>query len=442
MREIAFEKEFDCSCGRKHKVSIDKIVVGSGAIEYVTVAVKKYGAKRAFVVADENTYKAAGEKVCDLLSRSNVKFSTYIFSENRIEPDERVVGEAVLRLDYDAEIIIGVGSGVINDICKIVANIRNLPYIIVATAPSMDGYASATSSMIVNDLKVSVPSKIADVIIGDTDVLKNAPQEMLKSGLGDMLAKYVSIAEWRISHLITGEFYCEFIADTVRGALKNCVDNAKKLLCRDEKAVEAVFEGLIVCGIAMSYANNSRPASGVEHYISHIYDMRSLAFNTPTALHGIQCAVGTLIACKVYEQIKTVPFDEKKATTFVNNFDKEKWFCELKSFIGAGAEPMIAAERVDLKYDKTTHLKRLEKILKNQDKIKDVIDKEIPSARRIETILDDIRSPKSPEEIGQSCLDLPKVFCATKDIRDKYVLSRLCWDLGLIDDVSFLLTEK
>ena len=204
-----------------------------------------------------------------------------------------------MHFDKSCDVVVGVGSGVINDVCKILSNATGNPYIIVGTAPSMDGYASATSSMSRDGVKVSLNSRCADVIIGDTDILKTAPDHMLRSGLGDMLAKFVSIAEWRIAHLITGEYYCEEVAQLIRTALKKCVDNAEGLLKREDAAVEAVFEGLVIGGVAMAYAGTSRPASGVEHYISHVLDMRGMEFGTPVDLHGTQCAVGTLIAVKL-----------------------------------------------------------------------------------------------------------------------------------------------
>ena len=100
-----------------------------------------------------------------------------------------------MHFDTGCDLIISVGSGVINDIGKILSNVTGRKYIIVGTAPSMDGYASATSSMSMDGLKVSLNSRCADVIIGDTNILRQAPEHMLKAGLGDMLAKYVSIAE-------------------------------------------------------------------------------------------------------------------------------------------------------------------------------------------------------------------------------------------------------
>ena len=187
--------ETGCACGRSHTVAVDEVVVGSGAIRRIVEFVKNYGAKRPFVLADVNTFAAAGEAVCALLKEAGISYSQYIFPQSALEPDEHAVGAAIMHFDVKCDLIIGVGSGVINDIGKILSNVSGRKYIIVGTAPSMDGYASATSSMSLDNLKTSLGSRCADVIIGDTDILKKAPAHMLKAGLGDMLAKYVSIAK-------------------------------------------------------------------------------------------------------------------------------------------------------------------------------------------------------------------------------------------------------
>lgn len=421
----------NCPCGKTHKADIDDIIIESGAINRLPQVIAGYGAKKAFIVADVNTYEAAGAKATEILSNSAVSFSKYIFGDRALEPDESAVGSAVMHFDAECDILVGIGSGVINDICKIISRLCKIPYIIVATAPSMDGYASATSSMSMDGLKVSLPSKSADTIIGDIDILKEAPKKMLISGLGDMLAKYISIAEWRISNIITGEYYCENIAQTVRSALKKCVDNADGLLKRDEAAVKAVFEGLVSGGVAMTYAGLSRPASGVEHYFSHIWDMRGLEFGTPVSTHGIQCAIGTLYASKIYHKLKEYTPDRDKAIAYVRNFDYEAYKEKLRSFLGKGAEAMIALEQKERKYDPAAHAERLEIIINNWQAITEIIEEEIPSPEFIENILRKTECPKSVEEIGLGCDILGDTFAATKDIRDKYVLSRLCFDLGI-----------
>lgn len=425
-----------CSCcGRTHISHVKKVFIGSGCINRLSELVQDY--KKVFILADENTYAVAGEKVINEIKDSKVDFSEYIIQGKIIEPDERTVGSVIMHYDINCDLIIGIGSGVINDIGKILSNTSGKPYVIVATAPSMDGYASAASSMEVDGLKVSVPSKTPDFIIGDTDILKTAPCKMLKSGLGDMLAKYISICEWRIANLLLGEYYCEYVAGLVRDALKKCIDNADGLLKKDDAAIEAVFDGLVTCGMAMEYAGLSRPASGVEHYISHIWDMRGLAKGTSVELHGIQCAVGTLVAAKIYEQVKKITPDREKALNYVNNFDKDKWNKALLDFVGNGARVMILQEEKEQKYDRGKHSERLKKIIANWDKILRIINEEIPSSAEIEKILDKIEAPKSCDEIGIGKDVLPMTFKASKDIRDKYVLSRLCWDLGIIDDIKY-----
>lgn len=422
-----------CMCEREHTVSLSNVVIEKHAIEKLPDCIAKLGRKKVFLLADLNTFLVAGKKVCAVLEKSGIAYEKYIFPTGNPEPDEGAVGSAVMHFDKTCDLVIGIGSGVINDIGKILANITGLPYFIVGTAPSMDGYASATSSMTMDGLKISLPSKCPEVIIGDIEILKNAPVKMLQAGFGDMLAKYISIAEWRISHEITGEYYCERVAELIRTSLRQCVNNAAGLLNRDEDAVKAVFEGLVISGAAMSFAKVSRPASGVEHYFSHIWDMRSLAFGSKSELHGIQCAVATTVACGLYERLLTIVPDKRTALDYVNSFSYDEWAKTLKAFVGKGAEAMIASEKRERKYDPAAHKERIDIIIGKWDKICKIIRKEIPSQREIARILDLVGAPKTPRDIGLD-EDLKTTFFATKDIRDKYVLSRLLWDIGLLDD--------
>lgn len=435
LSDLSLIKPEGCACGKAHPMAVDKIIMGGGALLQLPDIVKGYGAGKAFVLSDKNTYKAAGERVVNLLKESGILCTSFSFEEEHLEPDEYSVGRAVMQYEHDCDIVIGVGSGVINDIGKILSAMTGHTYIIVGTAPSMDGYASASSSMTRGGLKISLPSKCADVIIGDTDILKEAPLPMLKSGLGDMIAKYVSIAEWRIANLITGEYYCEDIAALVRASLRRCTDNAAGLLNRDEKAVEAVFEGLVTSGLAMNFAGVSRPASGVEHYLSHIWDMRGVAFGTPVESHGMQCAVGTLISAKLYEKMKAITPSREKALEYVKNFNADAWNNSLREFLGKGAQIMIDLEKKEQKYNKELHARRLEIILTNWAKILQIIEEEIPSAAQLEALMDSFSCMKSTEAFGISEELIPMTFKASKDIRDKYVLSRLAGDLGIIDEL-------
>jgi glycerol dehydrogenase-like iron-containing ADH family enzyme len=213
---------------------------------------------------------------------------------------------------YDAtcDIIIGVGSGVINDISKILANVANRTYIIVATAAYMDGYAAGSSSMALNGVKVTVKAKAPEIIVGDLDVLCGAPVHMAKAGLGDMLAKYVSIAEWRIANEIIGEYYCERIAALTREGVDTLMGMADRVKIEDEETAGKIFESLLKTGLGMSFAKNSRPASGAEHVIAHLIECFELMEGKEPNFHGEDVGVCTLAMLKYYNGMKARAGDD------------------------------------------------------------------------------------------------------------------------------------
>lgn len=442
--KIAVLEEFEkqsCTCGKKHLFASD-VIVGRGVLHSIVDAVNKFGARRAFLIADKTTQAVAGERVSAILSEAGVTVVSYVVKEDKPEPDEKIVGSVLMNFEKACDVVIGVGSGVINDIGKLVATATDKPYVIVGTAPSMDGYSSPSSSMVRGGLKVSIPSKCPDVIIGDTDVLCTAPMEMLLAGLGDMLAKYIGLCEWHIANLVVEENYCERVAALVRAAVNRCVEHADGLLRRDSEAVAAVFEGLVISGASMQYAGSTRPASGGEHYLSHVWDMRGLEFGTPIALHGLQCAVGTFVAAKQYRQLFSITPNLETALQHAKLFSYTEWSATLRQFLGRAAESMVALEAKEGKYDVDKHAARLEILLNHWDEILQIVHEEIPTIAELEQLYDRLGLPKMPSDIGIDDTLIPLTFEATRDIRDKYVLSRIFWDLGITNTFVKTTNEK
>lgn len=427
-----------CVCGKKHYALLKKAVIEDGAINKIPDIVKDEGAKSVFMLCDLNTYAAAGKKTERCLTEAGITVKKYVYPcKDIIEPDEKAVGSAIMHYE-DADMIIGVGSGVINDIGKIVAVTANKTYMIVGTAPSMDGYASGTVSMVVDGFKTTIKTKCPEIIIGDLDVLSQAPIDMLRAGVGDILAKYISICEWRIGTIIKGEAYCDTAAAMVKNALNKLVSSADKLVDRDHEVIKVVMEGLILSGIAINYAESTRVVSGGEHYYSHLWDMRGLEFGTPIHLHGIQCGVATLEVMRVYEILKNIVPDKEKALAYARAFDVNAYNEKLRQFVGKGAEPMIALENKEKKYTVKEHAERIEKIVANWDKIISIINEELPIAKANEALAV-TKAPTSGADLGKSDELMAQTFIFSKDIRDKYVVSRLCWDLGIIDEVAIKL---
>lgn len=427
---------FDCPCGQHHSAKLKDLVIESGALKRIPQLIQAYQKKKAFILTDTNEYAAAGATLCGILTEASVPYSLYVFPQAHLEPDESAVGAAVMHFDPDCDLILGVGSGVVNDIGKILSHLTGRTYFIAATAPSMDGYASSTSSMVRDGLKASLNSTCPDCIIADLDVLCSAPVRLLQSGLGDMVAKYIALCEWRIAGELVGEHFCPTVAEMVMNAVNKCMENAQGLARREPEAVRSVMEGLVVTGIAMSYVGFSRPASGMEHYFSHIWDMRGLEFSTPTDTHGIQCGIGTLLSIRVYDKIRRMTPDREKALAYAAAFDREDWNRRLREFIGAGAQAMIEAEDKEGKYDPAGHALRLEKIIAKWDTIQGIIAETIPPYETVEAALKAVGAPTLPSQIGLTSQEVKTTFLMTKDIRDKYIASRLLWDLGVLEETA------
>ena len=417
-------------CGRRHTVSLKRLYIERGAIARVTDELAAAGGKHPYIVADPNTYRAAGQKVCGLLDAAGVPYTLCMLSADRPVPCEKYVGEALMQMVAECDSILGVGGGVINDICKLLARNSRLPYIYIATAPSMDGFASSSSAMELHGLKISLLSCPAPVILADTDVLAAAPRDMILSGIGDMAAKYISLAEWKMAHYITEEYYCPTIAAMVRESLDKVMSNAEKAVNGDGAAVADVTEGLVLAGMAMDCAGVSRPASGAEHNISHIRDMRALAFGTRTDFHGTQCGLAVLPVLREYEKLRHAVPDEQKALAYTAAFRYENRAAELREYIGEGAEAMIKLEAKEQKYDLAKHKKRLANILARWDEICAVMDT-LPKADDLAAQYKKIGFPTEPEDIGMTAEEIHRNLRLSGEIRDKYVLPRLLWDLGI-----------
>ena len=392
------------------------------------------GAKKPFVVCDPHTLRAAGEQVHAVLKNAGIDFVPFTFAREEIEPDEWAVGSIAMALDPSCDCLLAVGSGVINDLCKVVGHATGKPSLVVGTAPSMDGYASNSSSMIVNGVKTTLYNRVPEAILADTDIMKNAPMRMLRAGLGDMLAKYISICEWRISHLVTGEYYCEEVAKLVRRSLKKCVDAAAGLPNRDSAAVGAIAEGLILSGMAMGFAEVSRPASGLEHYFSHMWEMMALERGHKSDLHGIQVGVGTKLTMQIYQKILRLTPDRARAMAVTENFDAAAWEAQVRRIFGKTAPQILQIEEKTHKNDPQKHAARVERLIGHWDEVLSIIREELPSYDFITGVMRAAGLPMTPAEINVSLADTKDALLGARDIRDKYLSCSMIRDLGYLKD--------
>ena len=270
-------------------VSIGDIRIGSGVLKELPEVLSQYKGKKILLVADKNTYAVAGHKVEDMLS-GEFLLDKLIYQDDHLPPDEKSLGSLLMALENDTSLMLTVGSGTLNDITRYVSAKTNIPFVIVATAPSMDGYASVISAMIRNGVKSTLQGVYPAAIIGDTQIMKDAPMHMLQAGLGDVVGKYTALADWKMSQILgieRDEYYCENISNLVESIVEKCVDAAPQLTSRDEDTTKAIMEGLVLSGLCIALAGHTRPASGSEHQISHYVEMKFIQNNVDTKwLHG------------------------------------------------------------------------------------------------------------------------------------------------------------
>ncbi len=292
-----------CPCGKKHEVYTKHVEISGYATEKTGEILRRFGfGDRLLLIADENTL-AAAEKygLCDVLASAGFKVTRKVY-ENMLYARVEQVRE-VEALAEDADGIISVGTGSLNDICRVSAFRKKKKFCIFATAPSMDGFASDTAPIIENNFKMSWQAEQPDVIIADTRILAAAPAILKAAGYGDMVAKCLGIMEWKMSSILTGEYYCDAIANVTLDALSRILSLTDKIMAEDEEAAGAVAEALVLSGIAMKLAGCSRPASGAEHVVSHYWECYKLARGIYPELHGRKVGVATLILVRAYRKL-------------------------------------------------------------------------------------------------------------------------------------------
>lgn len=294
--------EYSCACGKSHKVDIQAIRVGSGVIQELPGILRDLGASHIFLVADNYTYEAAGRQVEQLLDQAGLSYHKRVFqTETPLVPNEYALGSVLAAMTSQDDMLLAVGSGTLNDVTKYVSARTGIPYVIAATAPSMDGYASTVAPTILDGFKTTLPAVYPAAIVADVDILKDAPMPMLTAGFGDIIGKFTSLADWRLSHQLNGEYYCPEVAGVIEAAVETCAANAKALAQREPQAIQAVTEALILSGLAMGMVGVSRPASGAEHQMAHYWEMDALRRGEEHPLHGNAVGVGTVLAASLYE---------------------------------------------------------------------------------------------------------------------------------------------
>lgn len=432
-------KELPCDCGKNHFFSIKVIDINPDATKRLPEHLKAMGYERPFLVEDKNTYVAAGKDVEDVLTAAGIPVEKHILDYDELVPDEAIIGEVVCAFPKKCDIIIAVGSGTINDLCKFVSYQMSCDYMIFATAPSMDGFVSNGAAMIVNHVKVSFDCRVPVAVVGDTEVLRNAPMSMINAGLADTLGKYTCLLDWKLSALINDEYYCDQVVGMVEDALKTIMDQKNLIAKRDANAIKSVTEALVLTGIAMALVGYSRPASGCEHHLSHLWEMRFLMEGKKPILHGTKVGIGMITALHMYHDLAKEEVDFAAAKEI--HFDQDAYEARMKEVYKDAATGVIALEKKCHKNADDVRLKRVAVMEEKWDEIQKLIVDNLPEAGEMEELLGSLGGPIRPEQIEISPELLYEGICYAKEVRDRYTLLGILGDLGLSDKYAKKMVE-
>ncbi|MGO9581474.1 MAG: sn-glycerol-1-phosphate dehydrogenase [Acidimicrobiales bacterium] len=290
--------EDSCVCGAVHHVPIDEVVIDDRAFERLVAYAVSRRWSRPFVVMDANTEEVAGSRVVEELSSANMRVTMFCYPERSgLLADERNVSrlEAALK-QGESDSIFAVGSGVITDLARYVANRIARDFVSVPTAASMDGYASSAAAMEFGGMKTTYPAVSPVAIFAEPLTIAAAPIDMTRAGIGDLLGKASAGTDWRASHALYGEYLCPEVERRMTESFVGAATHVTDILGGSPEAVSGLLRGLVESGIAIAMVGNSRPASGCEHQVSHFWDLLAANHRRPHASHGLQVGYATHFA--------------------------------------------------------------------------------------------------------------------------------------------------
>ncbi len=393
-----------------HRCPIKYVEIGKGALDKLPEITEGY--KSILLVCDENTIGAYGNSVFEKIGE---KISTRVtFSgKSLLVPDEQAILEVEKEITEKTDLIVGVGSGVINDICKHVSHKNGLRYHIIATAPSMDGYASRGAALILGGMKVTLNADVPEAIVADGDVLANAPMQMILAGYGDIIGKYSCLNDWRLSALVNNEYICEYVLSETYSAVEQTRALASKMVLRDPDAISELMNALVAVGILMAYVGNSRPASGSEHHFSHYFEIVGIEKGEEYYPHGIDVFYSAAETAKIRDMvISAILLDDLSP-----KFDRAVYEENIKRIYGSVADEVMALQDKLGWYNSISD--RIEVYKSKRNEICEVL-KTAPTFTEMCEILSEVGMSYSDFRSFYGEEKINDAYLYAKDLKDRY----------------------
>ncbi len=408
------------------------VYAGSEALDELVAFCQAQGLTRFALIADANTYAALGRRAEAVLRGQGWDVRTVLLQGDDIIADSHYVMQALLGLDHTERTFLGVGSGTITDITRFVSHRSAGQFISLPTAASVDAYTSIGAPMVVDGYKLTVPCHGPIAVFADLPTLAAAPRLMIAAGLGDMLAKLTSSADWELGSVLWDEPYDPAIAARGRAAAAECASQVDAIAAGQSEGIRTLFMGLIESGFCMLDFGETRPASGYEHHMAHFWEMKLLREGRHSVLHGAKVGLGMLVSAARYAAIRGLSRNAAAARLAVARLpDRKEVVQGIQAAYGSLASGVIASQAPFLALTADAFAARKTRVLDNWDRIQ-AIAATVPDAVEIADWLRRAGGPTTPAELGLDAEEYAQGVAFAHYYRPRFTVAKLSQLLGMV----------
>lgn len=383
---------------------------------------------RPWLVADGNTWRAAGAEVAKILKAAGMEGpDPFLFPGTpMLHADESNVN--LLLEQFPENVVpVAIGGGTVNDLVKRASGLRHVSYCCVPTAPSVDGYTSSGAALTASGLKQTLPCPAPLAVVADSGILRNAPPEMFAAGYADLMAKIPAGADWLAADTLGIEAIDPAVWELVQTPLR---DNLS-----DPSDVRRVFTGLAATGYAMQLYHDSRPASGADHLVSHIWEMENLCCDGKPVSHGFKVAIGTVTSTALYEALFSLSEQEARrlARPCLDRAGRE---AEIDALLSVGTYGAATRTIALAKFREGRALaERRELIYRNWETLRERILHQLYPLEELTRRLTAAGCPVKPADIQLGREQFLHGIRTAQLIRKRYTVLDLVYELGLLEEL-------
>jgi glycerol-1-phosphate dehydrogenase [NAD(P)+] len=429
-------------CHRVHKIPFKIVKSGRGLVSQIPDVAKTILGRSAMkigVVFDREIENKVIPLFIDQLTKEGIPLVQIPLGEKGrlLDPSVAVGDQAAENLPDGVDFLIGVGSGVISDLTKWIATQHGLPFALVGTAASMNAYTSITATMTKGKVKTSCWLDPASAVLLDADLLATAPPEMTCAGIGDLLARNISNADWKLSELVRGTYFCSIPFQMMIPYQNRFLSEVDALGKNQPEAIAFLGDAVLVSGYSMTVLDGeTSPSSGSEHILSHFFDFQHEVFHLPKNLHGTQVGLGTIIMSAAFEILREMDPEEfdiddierRRLSQTAINLDHRRVFGEN----GKKFDLVVADKRVqDVSYRDYVN-----GILENWEDIWAAIDPYLMATKTLREAMEKSGGVTKLSGIKRSKEDAVQALLYGSHYRPRYSILDLFWELGLFPSIA------